>query len=459
MIDRTRFSRRALLGRMAATAGSAVAIPYLIPSEILSAQGRPGANDRVQIGVIGAGLRGKYLISNVPDEGRVAAICDFSNDRIAATLKLDSSGKHAFPPNRFRERDAARCATYQDYRRLIDEVALDAVMIATPDHHHILAAMLACQAGLDIYVEKPLSVAIAEGRALVNAVGRHRRVCQVGSQQRSMEMNRFACQAVREGLLGKISHVQVLNYPGPMRYEGLPEEPVPEGHAWDLFCGPTPLRPYNRKLWVKDVFKIDGRSWRGWDLWRSYSGHLMTNHGAHGLDQVQWALGMDHTGPVEIWPLTEDYQGEMRFCPVVARYANGIELRFDASTGVSGVGGLVHGEHGRMAIMRNGFRADPADLVTDPPDPAAAEVWQGVGIVARPHIQNWLDCIKTRGTPNAPIEVGHRSVTVCHLAGIARELGRKLRWDPAKEIFPDDAEANALRDRPRRAGFELPVDV
>ena len=336
---------------------------------------------------------------------------------------------------------------------------VDAVIIATPDHHHVLAAILACQAGLHVYVEKPLSIAIAEGRALVDAVKRHGSVCQVGSQQRTMEMNRFACQFIRDGRLGKISHVQVQNYPGPMRYEGLPEksmpeQPVPEGHAWNLFCGPTPLRPYNRKLWVKDVFEVDGRLWRGWDLWRSYSGHLMTNWGAHGVDQVQWALGKDHTGPVEVRPLTEGYLGEMRFCPVVARYADGIELRFDLKR--KSVGAVFHGEHGRMIVSRNGFRTEPAGLVTDPPDPSVAEIWKGTGIVARPHIRNWLDCIHSRSEPNAPVEVGHRSITVCHLAGIARELGRKLRWDPQKELFPGDEEANALLDRPRRKGFELP---
>jgi predicted dehydrogenase len=190
-------------------------------------------------------------------------------------------------------------------------------------------------------------------------------------------------------------------------------------------------------------------------MWRDYSGHLMTNHGAHAIDMVQWALGMDGTGPVEIEPLVVGYEGEMRQCPLVMKYANGTELHMTHPKGFY-AGGYFYGEGGEMKIFRNGFAAFPKDLVTDPPDPSAAALWQGKGIVAKPHLQNWLDCIKTREEPNAPVEVGHRSITICHLANIARELGRKFRWDPVAETFPDDEEARALLDRPRRAGWELP---
>ena len=446
-------SRRRLFHRTAATAAGALGIPWLIPSAVLGAGGRAGANDRVQIGVIGCGVRGKYLIANVPDEGRVVAVCDCALSRVAGTL--NPTGRFAEPLEKFRREDADRSATYQDYRRMLDEADLDAVMIATPDHHHVLAAMLACRRGLDVYVEKPLSLCVAEGRALVEAVKRHQVVCQVGSQNRSMEMNRFACALVRSGGLGKISRVQMPCYPGPMRYEGLPEEPIPGDLNWDLFCGPSPLRPYNRKLWIKDELKIDGKLWRGWDLWRAYSGHLMTNWGAHSLDIVQLALGTNDTGPVEIRPLTATHSGEMRYCPVAMRYASGIELCLELPLATENIW-LFHGERGRLRMRRNFFRVDPPELVSEPPDRSALDKWRGPGQVARPHIQNWLDCIKTRARPIAPVEVGHRSVTVCHLAAIARELGRPLRWDPVQETFPGDDEANALLSRPRREGFELP---
>jgi predicted dehydrogenase len=346
---------------------------------------------------------------------------------------------------------------------MIGTAKLDAVLIAACDHHHVQAAVLACQAGLDVYVEKPLSVTIREGRVLVNAAKKYKRVVQVGSQQRTMEMNQYACRLVREGGIGKVSRVTLSNYPGPLRYEDqkdtLPEQPVHAGGDWDLYCGPTPLRPYNLRLWAKEEFGAERFSWRGWDMWRDYSGHLMTNHAAHSADMAQLALGMDHTGPVEVWPELEGYQGEMRNCPVVMRYANGVELAFNGPR----LGEVYKGEKGTLTMSRNRFSVNPPELAKDPPDPSVRDKWTGGRgggeSVARPHVQNWLDCIKTRGTPNSPVEAGHRTATLCHLANIARELKRKLRWDPEKEAFVGDDEANALRDRPRRKGFELPEIV
>lgn len=443
-------SRRAFV---LSSVAAAAAGPGFVPSATMGAPGRAGPKDRVLIGVIGTGIRGKHLIGNVPDEGRVVAVCDCYLPRTADTLQ--PKGRYRAVLGRFQERDAESCTAYQDFRRLLDHRPLDAVMIATPDHNHVLPAVLACQRGLHLYVEKPLSLYIAEGRILAEAVKRYGVVCQVGSQNRSMEMNRFASALVRNGGLGRISRVQLPAYPGAMRYEGLPEERVPQGLNWDLFCGQTPLRPHNRKLWVKDEFTIDGKLWRGWDLWRSYSGHLMTNWGAHSLDIVQLALGTDATGPVEIWPLADGPTSQMRRSRVAMRYATGIELRLELPLAAENIW-LFHGRLGTLSMRRNWFRVDPPDLVQDAPDRSALDIWQGPGQVARPHIQNWLDSIKT-GTPlNAPVEVGHRSVTICHLAGIARELGRKLHWDPERETFRGDDEANALVARSRRQGYELP---
>lgn len=440
-MTKKQLSRRQFLrGSLAATVLASTAVGGACP-----------ANERVNVGVIGTGIRGKYLIGNMPDEARVVAICDSFLPRVADTLKPREP--YATVLAKFSAQQAAHCATYQDYRKLLEHPKLDAVVIATSDHHHILPAILACQAGLDVYLEKPMTLTIGEGRALIAAVSRYKRILQVGTQQRSMEMNQFASQFIRDGGLGRIRFVQMPNFPGPMLYRGLPEEPVPPGLNWDLFCGPTPLRPHHRRLWVKDEFQVDGKLWRGWDLWRDYSGHLMTNWGAHLVDLVQWALGTDDTGPVAIWPLDKDYRGESRLRPVAMRYASGIELRFD---GKDRSGAIFHGERGTMEVTRNRFQVNPPELVKNPPDPRVVDVWQGPGHVARPHIQNWLDCLKSRRTPRASVTMGHRSVTICHLANIVRELGRPLRWDPVKETFPDDAEANALLDRPRRQGYELP---
>jgi predicted dehydrogenase len=423
--------------------GSLAAAPLFIPEHVLGFSNAPSANERVRIGVIGVGIRGKHLIRDMPAAGRVTALCDCYLRRVEDVQKASPESNYA---------------AYTDYRKMIGEAKLDAVMIATPDHHHVQAAMLACRAGLDVYCEKPLSLTIAEGRRLVKTVRHYSRILQVGSQQRSMEMDRYACRFVREDGIGKVAKVEVKNWPGPLRREELSAERIPDGMHWDVFCGPRPRRPYHWRLWQKDERKWEGRNWRGWDMWRDYSGHLMTNHGAHAVDMVQWALGTDDTGPVDIEPLVETHQGEMRRCPVLMRYASGTELHMTHPQGFY-AGGYFYGRSGAMKISRNGFAAFPKSLVTDPPDPSVAALWHGKGIVAKPHLQNWLDCIKTRNDPNAPVEVGHRSITICHLANIAREVGRKLRWDPDKETFPEDEEACALLDRPRRPGWEFPEIV
>lgn len=456
-------SRRHFLRAASATAASVTAA-CCSPARAEPAR---SANHLLRIGVIGTGVRGKYLIGNLPESARVTAICDAARSRIASTLEP----KHEFAAvlQGFRDHAAAQCATYQDYRRMLDREPLDAVIIATPDHHHTLAAMLALQAGLDVYLEKPLTVTIREGRLLADMVNKTGRVLQVGSQQRTMEINRFACGFIRDGGLGKVTRVELPNYPGPLAADTLPAEPMPDGLDWQLFLGPTPLRPHAAKLWVKEEFKVGDLLWRGWDLYRDFSGHLMTNWGAHNVDMVQYALGKDDTGPVEIRavaPLSLNEVGqqwkhksplpqsdhERRFWPVVMRYADGIEVRF-----IHGPDFIrFYGERGVLKLRRNHFETDPPDLIKDGPDPSVAEKWKGGGHVARPHLDNWLDCIRTRGIPNAPVEVGHRSVTVCHLANLARELHRPLRWNPEAERFMDDPAADALLDRPRRRGFELP---
>jgi len=311
--------------------------------------------------------------------------------------------------------------------------------VPVTDHARVLTCIHACQAGKDIYAEKPLTVYIDEGRALVNAVRKHKRVFQVGSQQRSMEMNRFACELVRTGGIGKVEKVLCVNYTGPRRYTGLPEEPVPQGLDWDLWCNQTDLRPYNKQLQF------------GWMAWRSYSGGETTNWGAHGLDQVQWALGMSESGPVEIRPETPGPNGKVAF-----RYANGIAVGM-VLEGEGPWGGAVFvGEKGKIEINRNKFTTNPPDLVKNPPPAEVAAIWEGPGWQAKWHMQDWVECIKSREKPVADVEIGHRSITVCHLANIAREIGRPIKWDPKTETFPGDDEANQYVNRPRRKGYEIP---
>lgn len=422
---------------------------------------------QLRIGVIGTGVRGKYLIGNLPPSVRVVAICDSAKSHMADTITPTETFAEVL--DSFKNGDAKSCRQYQDYRQMLDREKLDAVIIATPDHHHSLAALLALDAGLDVYLEKPMTLTIQEGRLIADKVKKTGRTLQVGSQQRSMELNRFACEFIRDGGLGKISKVILPNYPGPIMAASYDKEPIPAGLDWNLFLGPTATRPHNRHLWVKDEFKVGKLLWRGWDLFHDFSGHLMTNWGAHNIDMVQYALGQDNSGPTfvqasrpdsikAIWkkwdhktpaPTSPD---ERRFWPVEMRYANGVVLHFSEESDTV----RFYGERGTLKMGRNVYKVDPPELVKDGPDPALAAKWSGMGNVARPHLVNWLDCIRDRKQPVAPAEVGHRTATVCHLANIARELNRPLRWNPAIEQFIEDEKANGWLDRPRRQGFELP---
>jgi hypothetical protein len=427
---------------------------------------------RLRVGVIGCGFRGKYLIANLPPVAHVVAICDC--DRRRMELTRQPQGEFAGVLADFAAGDGRHVVMFQDYRRLLDDVRLDAVVIAAPDHHHVAMAIAACAAGLDVYVEKPLSLTIAEGRRLVNTARRTGRVVQVGSQQRSMQVNRLGCEFLRTGGLGRIHLIEAMNYPGPLSQPAFPVESVPAELDWNLFCGPAPLPPYHWQRWVKDEFRVSDLLWRGWDLWRDFSGHMMTNWGAHSLDMVQLALGRDAGGPTEVRPMpdliasgidvewksktpprgyaADPVEDRMRFCPVEFRYVDGPVLRL-----TPGVKDLVfHGDRGKLFMSRNKFRTEPVELAPEI-DLEEARQWEGTGNVARPHLQNWLDCIASRGVPNAPLEAGHRTATVCHLANLARQVGRPLTWNPDTEQFENDAAANALLDRPRRAGFEWPV--
>ena len=418
-VSRRRFLSQSLL---------AVGAPMLIPAGVLAAHGKPGANERITVGVIGIGGRANMLVDQLPAGAQVASVADCELPRCEQAAK----------------RRKAKWRMHQDYRKLLDEKDLDGVIVGTPDHARVLVCVRACQAGKDIYAEKPLSLYIAEGRVLVTAARKYQRVFQVGTQQRSMETNRAACEFIRNGGLGKIKVVLGVNYlPRPQRYTALPEEAVPQGLNWDVWLGQTPLRTYNQKIH------------RGWMWFYDYSGMQMTNWGAHGLDQVQWALGMSTTGPVEFWPIKPGPDGAVAF-----RYANGVEVRLEREKGPMG-GAIFRGAKGNIEINRNKYTTNPHDLIPNPPSKEDVKKWEDSTAMwqARFHIQNWLDCIKTRQKPVADVEIGHRSVSVCHLAGITRALGRKLRWDPDQEQFVGDAEANALVARPRRKGYELPDPV
>ena len=434
-------SRRAFLGEVAGAAGAIAAGMQVVPSGVLAAAGRPGANDRIGIGGIGIGRQGGGLVAELKTkpEARFVAIADANMARareVAAGLGAEA---------------------YQDYRRLLERADVDAIVTATPDHWRSLVCIHACQAGRDVYAEKPMTLTIREGRLMVEAVRRYGRVFQTGSQQRSMAANRLGCELVRNGRIGKVRRVIAHNYPSPWEC-ALPAQPVPDGLDWDLWCGPNPVVPYHIDLCTP-------RANPGWISFRPYSGGEMTGWGSHGLDQVQWALGMDESGPVEVWSEGDPFAPPTYAAPesrergdaicarpkVFFRYPGDIVM--ELGDGPAG-GAVFVGERGTITIDRAVCKSDPPDIAEQP-------IREGELRLARSdnHMQNWLDCIRSRERPMADVETGHRSATVCHLGNIARWLGRRLVWDPVAERFVGDAEADAQLDRPRRAPYALPERI
>jgi predicted dehydrogenase len=425
MTEKKRLSRRTFLAAAAAGA-SVITLPQILPSGVLARNGQPGANDRIGVGVIGPGRQGSDLMSQYPRKGaQLVAFADCYQERLKRAQK------------RFR-----KTALYQDYRELLEDSNVDAVIIATPDHWHALNTIHACEAGKDVYVEKPMNLTIREGQLMVAAAQKYGRVVTTGSMQRSMEACRIGCELVRNGRAGKIHTVHTHNYPSPWECD-LPEQPVPEGMNWDMWCGQTEPRPYHELLYApRGNGKTDSRGPLGWISYRPYSGGEVTGWGPHGLDLIQWALGMDGTCPVELWP-----EGEGGWAPVSFRYANGITVHLDGK-GPAG-GGVFVGDAGKILVDRNKYDVRPKSLAQEPIGESEKHLE-----VSTNHMQNWLDCIRSRQKPITTVEVGHSTTTLCHLINITRWVGKKLRWDPETERF-DDEEANSHIARTMRAPYNL----
>jgi predicted dehydrogenase len=427
---RDRLNRRRFL--QIGTAALATIPTVLRPAGSSAAQ-RPGPNERVGVGFIGVGRQGGSVydfLGRMPG-ARIVAVADVNLPRaVQVAAKIDG------------------VVPYQDYRRLLERSDIDAIVTATPEQWRGRICIHACQAGKDLYVEKPMSLTIHEGRQIAAAVRHYGRVFQTGSQQRSMEPNRRGCELVRNGCLGKIRRVIAYNYPSPWLCN-LPSQAVPDGIDWDMWCGPAPLTPYHADLYAP-------RANPGWLSFRHFSGGEMTGWGSHGFDQVQWALGMDDAGPVEVWVEGEALHPPTYTAPepqtrgdqlcrqpkVFFKYPNDIIM--ELANGPAG-GALFVGEKGTLKIDRAVCQSDPVELAEEPLENPAIPLPR-----SRNHLQNWLDAIKSRQRPIADVEIGHRSATVCHLGNLARYLGRRLRWDPVQEKFPDDPEANTWLDRPRR---------
>lgn len=415
-------SRRDFLGKT----GLAAAGIGLAPTILRGGTAVP-PGDRITMGFIGTGGMGTANLGGFLGfkEVQVVAVCDVHRAQA-------EKAKRRVEEHYARDKQNGTwkgCDIYEDYRHLLARDDIDAVCIATPDHWHAMLAIAAARAGKDIYGEKPLSLTIREARAMVDAVRRYDRVFQTGSQQRSSREFRFACEMVRSGRIGKLTHINV-NVGGPSGPCYLPAEPVPEGMNWDMWLGPAPWRPFHSRL---HPFH--------WRSFRDYSGGGMTDWGAHHFDIAQWGMGMDDSGPREIIPPDgKDYK------KLTYKYANGVVVTHGG--GSNGV--LFTGTEGKVEVNRGYLRTWPANMKTIPIQPGEVHLYKSLN-----HRGNFLECVRTRRRPICDVEIGCRSVTVCHLGNLAYWLKRPLRWDPEREEILDDALASRWLDRPRRAPWCL----
>jgi myo-inositol 2-dehydrogenase / D-chiro-inositol 1-dehydrogenase len=391
----------------------------------------PRANpaERLRIGHIGVRNQGRPNL-RVHIRNTVA-LCDVDRDVLGQAR------------DEVNKANGGNVATYSDYRRLLDDKNVDAVVITTPDHWHALIAINACQAGKHVYCEKPLTLTIAEGRALVRAARRHRVVVQTGSQQRSDARFRQACELVRNGRLGRIETVRVglpaVNFSGPAVADG----DAPANLDYDFWLGPAPQRPYNAKR-VHYLFRFF------WD----YSGGQLTNFGAHHLDIVQWALGMDNSGPLAIEGTARFHKQRWYEVPewfeLTYTYPNNIRVLCGQNNGTRG-GVEFQGTRGKVFVDRRRIEADPPELLKQPLGDKDTRL-----SVSTNHHANWLEAIRHGRLPICDAEIGHRSATVCHLGAIALRTGRPVRWDAAKEVIVGDQQQAAMLRRPNRAPWRLP---
>ncbi|MCD6303992.1 MAG: Gfo/Idh/MocA family oxidoreductase [Planctomycetes bacterium] len=418
-------SRRALLKRAAA----ALAGPYVLTSAALGrAPERAPASERIALGIIGCGRRCRSLLPDLSRDGRVqlVALCDVD----AHALKQVAS---------YTRRRRGDSKLVKDYREVLADRRVDAVVIATPDHWHAVIAVEAARAGKDIYCESPLSLTVREARAMAIHARRYGCVFQVGTQYRSYWQYREACRLVRDGRLGKIRTVYALAGQ-PSRPCFLPAGKQPGYLDWDMWLGPAPWADYHPYRCSSHT----GSS-SGWRAWRDYSGGTMTYIGGHLLDAIHWALDMDGGGPVEVIPpdgaasrpLTWRYPGGVTV--VNARGDKKGNIQFNGSEGVLVIG-----------LGKRGYQSWPEDIAASAEKSPKQHYWG-----TNDHIGNFLDCVRTRKRCVSDVEIACRSITACHLANIASWLGRAIRWDPQKEEIIGDAQASRWLDRPKRPPWRL----
>jgi predicted dehydrogenase len=439
----SRRARRDFLRASVGTLAASSLFPYLSDAQA-PAQPRPRSpNDRFRIGAIGMRYQGSVITAKAVAHGDVVAICDV--DRHVAEQAKASFGSTA--------------ALYEDYRKMLERKDLDVVLIATPDHWHTAMAIAACQAGKDVFCEKPLTLTIDEGKLLCRVVRETQRVFQVGTWQRSDINFRLACELVQAGRIGQLRRVTAVSDKNPTGGPFRSTEP-PAHFNWDLWQGQTPNVPY-----------IPERSHYTFRWWSEYSGGKMTDWGAHHIDIAHWAMGVQYAGPLEIegratFPnITNGYNVPSAY-EARLTYPGGVELLI-RDHGPNGI--TFEGDKGHLFVERGRIAGPAVDALKEDPlprdrfqlyahDNASSPTRTGKLASLINHMENFFECVRTRNVRTISDVVSqHRSVSACHLANIALRLGRKLKWDPAKEQFVGDEEANRLLSRPQRKGYEIRI--
>ena len=404
------------------------------------------ANERLALGFIGMGTMNRGHLNGFlgRKEVEVVAVCDVVKERLD-NAKEAVEKKYA---ERIKSGDYKGVAAYADFRKLIDHKGLDAVVIATPDHWHAMPCILAARAGKHVYCEKPLTHNVAEGRQIAQEVAKAKVIFQTGSQQRSEFGGHFrkAVEYVWNGRIGKLKTVRI-GVGGPSRPCDLPKEEAPEGTDWDAWLGPAPERPYHHELCPKGVHG----HFPNWRMYQEYAGGQVGDMGAHHFDIAQWAMHMDGSGPVEIVPPEKAKADRgLKFL-----YASGVvmihnEFEKDKDGKEIKADCVFEGTEGTILVSRGGISSLPDTILKEPLGEKDQRVYPSSS-----HHGNWLDCIKTGKPTICTPEIGHRSATICHLGNIGYHLGRKLKWNPEKEQFVDDAAANKELSREPRAKWKL----
>lgn len=442
---------KATLGAVAVTG-----FPAIVPSSVF---GQNAPSNRINVGAIGVGRISRA--HDLPgiwqyDTARIMAVCDLDSKRVELGKAL-INGHYAEKAGKPYD----GVTGYHRYQDLLANKDIDAVVISTPDHQHAICAVAAVRAGKDVYLQKPASLTIAEGRFLSNTVQASGRIFQIGSQQRSWKQFHRACELVRNGRIGQLKHVEI-GLPGDPSGPEAPEMPVPSNLNYDAWLGSTPVKYYTEMR----VHPQADFSRPGWLRCEQFGAGMITGWGAHHVDTAHWGMDTEHTGPVEIRGTAEfpasglwDVHGKFKANAV---YANGVTM---AISGDYPNGIKFYGSEGWIFVTRDEL-VTPSDPVSGAKgEPLTASNPKILTSVIGPneihlyesaeHHGNWLDCIRSRKETIAPVEIAHRACSTCLLHHIAMKTKRQLRWDPAKERFIGDDAANAMLSRPQRAPYTL----